>query len=106
MNGVSRRRKMRLMTCSRLPKASRAGVAWWGRAAQVRLARLQPPAYSHFDVSEFERRHLAHDQPTELPATWLIEAPRNIYVLISQQTFETPVDGKRDFPLPGDVVYL
>jgi hypothetical protein len=82
------------------------GIARWGRAAQVRLARHQPPAYSQFYASQAERQALGLHQPFQGPDAWLVTPPRAVYILVHEGVVETPIVGARQAPVPGDAVHF
>jgi hypothetical protein len=83
-----------------------SAVARQARAAQVRLASVQPPAYDRFDASPEERRALAG--PGGLPdaSTWLVRTPRELFGAISASVIEVPLTSGVQLPVPGDTVYI
>lgn len=81
-------------------------VARWGRAAQVRLAQDQPPAYRSFGPDDADRRDLVQHPPSDPPPTWIIRPVRDAYILAHEGLTEVPVSNRRHAPKPGDLVFL
>ena len=75
------------------------------RAAQVRLARNQPPAYRHFDATPLDRVALVGEIPLPERSSWVVDPPRVLDEVMVEIDAEVPVSGS-ELPNPGDLVYL
>ena len=88
-----------------LAASSTRATALAGRAAQVRLARNQPRAYTMFGYDSADRHHWHHNEPA--PTTHLIRTPRNLLAVVKEDIVVLPVRPVlRPVPEVGDLVYL
>lgn len=106
--GDAQRDAWRTLTCL-LPDSTWSRVARWGRVAQTRLSREQPPAYQQFGTEEPDlMMPSAHDPPDE-PASWIVEPPRRVFRLVRSSAVEIPVEvWPREVrtPIIGDHFFL
>jgi hypothetical protein len=65
-------------------------VAWTARAAQLRLADLQPAAYRQFPASSGDRIALAAGKPLPEGRWWQMAAPREVFRLANEGRTEVP----------------
>ncbi|MGE0305415.1 MAG: hypothetical protein AB7N61_14945 [Acidimicrobiia bacterium] len=86
-----------------------AGIARSARAAQVRLAQRQPPAYRQFGVDPLERSIFESENPHE-PTEWLTYPVRPLDELVREALIEIPLRRitliSTAVPNVGDLVYL
>lgn len=85
-----------------------AAVAYEGRAAQLRLANDQPPAYQQFAAGSSERAALGGTVALPERGTWLLQPARAVFRLVAQGAVEVPALRSDDGETPrvGDRVYL
>jgi hypothetical protein len=88
-----------------LAAPSTRATALAGRAAQVRLARNQPRAYTMFGYDSADRHHWLHNEPER--TTHLIRTPRNLLAVVKEDIVVLPVRPVlRPVPEVGDLIYL
>jgi hypothetical protein len=83
-------------------------VAYEARAAQIRLAAIQPPAYRQFAVAGPEWAALSVAVLVPNRRTWIVHPARRVFRLVREHNVEVPITLPREAATPrvGDRVYL
>jgi hypothetical protein len=92
-----------------LPDPTWSRVARWGRVAQARLSREQPPAYQQFGADEPDLNALIVHDPLDESSSWISRPPRRVFRLVHSMAIEIPAEIRpRDAhrTIIGDYFYL